>query len=89
MIGAGIPEVWGAVEEFRAAVATTLADVRASQNRDWMWSEVTDSLLDALAADGETAVLARQLEVDVAAGRLTPTKAARTIVQAFLATRRP
>jgi hypothetical protein len=52
-----------------------------------MWSEVTDSFLDALRADSSTAVLARQLEAEVAAGTTTPTAAARTVVQAFLDTR--
>ena len=61
----GIAEVWAAVDEFRVAVAAELPAVRAGQSRDWMWSEVTDSLLDALAADAPTAALARRLEADV------------------------
>ena len=52
---AASPRCGTAVEEFRAAVAPELPAVRAGQSRDWMWSEVTDSLLDALRrrrADG-------------------------------------
>jgi LAO/AO transport system kinase len=84
LLGQGIAEVWSAVEEFRAALADTLLDLRAGQNREWMWSEVTDSLLDALAADADTATLARRLEAEVAAGTTAPTTAGRAVVQAFL-----
>jgi hypothetical protein len=52
-----------------------------------MWSEVTDSLLDALTADAATSDLARKLEAEVAAGSITPTAAARTVVAAHLRAR--
>jgi hypothetical protein len=54
-----------------------------------MWSEVTDSLLDALSADIDAAALARRLEAEVAAGTKAPTTAARAVVQAFLDARHP
>jgi LAO/AO transport system kinase len=88
LLGTGIAEVWAAVEEFRAAVADTLPGVRAAQSRDWMWSEVTDSLLDALAAGAPTAALARRLEAEVSEGTITPTAAARAVVEALLGPRR-
>jgi LAO/AO transport system kinase len=87
LLGAGIAEVWAAVEEFRAAVADRLPAVRAAQSRDWMWSEVTDSLLDALAADAPTAALAGRLEAEVGDGAITPTAAARAVVEALLGPR--
>ncbi len=87
LLGEGIPAVWDAVVEFRAAVAEALVGLRAGQNRDWMWSEVSDSLLDALAADAGAAALAHRLEAEVAAGTTAPTTAARAIVQAFLSGR--
>jgi hypothetical protein len=52
-----------------------------------MWSELTDSLLEAVTADAATARLARRLEAEVAAGTTTPTAAARAVVAAFLDTR--
>jgi hypothetical protein len=52
-----------------------------------MWSEVTDSLLEALTTDAGTADLARRLESEVAAGTTTPTAAARAVVAAHLASR--
>jgi LAO/AO transport system kinase len=87
LTGVGIPEVWETVAEFRTAIAAELSGLRAGQNREWMWSEVTDSLLDALTADAATATLARQLEAEVAAGTTTPTAAARAVVAAHLGAR--
>jgi len=84
LTGAGIPAVWDAIGEFRDRVTDTLPALRAGQSRDWMWSEVTESLLEALADDAATAALARRLEADVTTGTTTPTAAARAIVQAFL-----
>jgi LAO/AO transport system kinase len=87
LTGAGIPVVWDAIGEFRDRVADTLPALRAGQSRDWMWSEVTESLLEALADDAATAALARRLEADVTTGTTTPTAAARAVVQAFLQAR--
>jgi LAO/AO transport system kinase len=87
LTGAGIAEVWGAITDFRTAVADTLPALRAEQSRDWMWSELTDSFLDAVAADPTTATLAGQLEAEVRSGRTTPTAAARSIVAALLEAR--
>ena len=87
LTGSGIPEVWDTVAEFRTAIAAELSGLRAGQNREWMWSEVTDSLLDALTADATTAALARRLEAEVAAGTTTPTAAARAVVAAHLGAR--
>jgi GTPase len=84
LTGTGIPEVWQAVTEFCTAVAAELPALRATQSREWMWSEVTDSLLDALADDAETTALARRLEAEVAAGTTTPTAAARAVVDVHL-----
>jgi LAO/AO transport system kinase len=87
LTGTGIAEVWDTVAEFRDAVAAELPSLRAGQNREWMWSEVTDSLLEALTTDAGTADLARRLEAEVAAGATTPTAAARAIVAAHRAGR--
>ena len=65
------------------AVADDLpAPARRARAGEWMWSEVTDTLLDALTADPATAALARRLEAEVAAGTITPTAAARAVVEA-------
>ena len=84
LTGAGVPEVWQAVTEFHVALADELPALRAEQNRAWMWSEVTGSLLESLHADSDVAGLAERLEHEVGAGVLTPAAAARLVVEAFL-----
>ena len=84
--GTGVADVWRTVEEFRAALdgAGELAARRAGQARDWMWTEIADSLLDRLRADPEAARLAVELEAEVRAGRLPPTAAADQVLRVFL-----
>jgi LAO/AO transport system kinase len=82
--GTGIGDAWDAIEEFEAAVAGELALRRAAQAREWLWSELTESLMEALRDDPAAAELTRRLERDVAEGSVTPTAAARTILQTFL-----
>jgi LAO/AO transport system kinase len=84
LLGEGIDAVWDAIEDFRAAVGSTLTVQRAQQARDWMWSEVTESLLEVLHRDERGAALAKRLEEAVSDGTTTPTAAARAIVEAFL-----
>jgi LAO/AO transport system kinase len=86
--GTGIAGVWAAIEEFRSACAAELPQRRAGQARDWLWSEITESLTEALRSDPAVADLARRLEAEVASGTTTPTAAARTILDAFLGTGR-
>jgi LAO/AO transport system kinase len=84
--GTGVADVWAAVEEFRAACADAWPGRRAEQAREWLWSEINESLTDALRADPAVADLTRRLEAEVAAGTTTPTAAARAILAAFLGT---
>ena len=48
-----------------------------------MWSEITESLLETLRADTALSGLATRLELEVTAGQLAPTVAARQIIEAF------
>jgi len=84
--GEGIADVWRAVQEHRRALEGTgeLDELRAGQARAWMWSEVTESLRAELDADAEVAALVARLESDVVSGRVSPTAAARRILDAFL-----
>jgi LAO/AO transport system kinase len=87
LLGEGIDQVWAAVGEYRAAIGADLTARRADQAREWMWSEVTEALIDAVHADPDVAGLARRLEADVAGGTVTPTAAARAVLDAFLGPR--
>jgi GTPase len=84
--GTGMDELWAAVEEFRAALDATgeLERRRAEQARDWMWSEVSESLMESLRHDERVSGLVGRLENAVTAGELSPAAAARQILDAFL-----
>jgi LAO/AO transport system kinase len=84
--GTGIDELWSTVEEFRSSLGATgeLDRRRAEQAREWMWSEVSESLMDALRSDERVSEMADRLEAAVTAGELPPAAAARQILDAFL-----
>ena len=86
--GTGVHDVWAAIEEFRATLDASgeLERRRAQQAGDWMWSEVSESLLDALRRDAGVAALAGELEEAVRRGDLAPAAAARRLLDVFLAT---
>jgi LAO/AO transport system kinase len=83
--GTGIDELWSTVEEFRSTLGATgeLDRRRAEQAREWMWSEVTESLMDALRHNEGVARMVERLEAAVTAGELPPAAAARQILDAF------
>ena len=85
LTGDGIPAVWDAVGRHRAALDETgeLAEKRAGQALDWMWAELGESLLAALRAHPGVAAQLPALEIEVRAGRLTPTLAAERLLAAF------
>jgi LAO/AO transport system kinase len=83
--GAGIAEVWTAVEEHRAALeaAGALAEKRADQQVQWMWAMVRDQLMDRLQSDAGVREALPALEREVRAGERTPTLAAQAILEAL------
>ena len=81
----GVAAVWAEIERFRAVLGESgLGALRQSQARAWMWADIRDGLLQALAADAEIAEEAQRLEAEVASGRITPPKAAQTVLKRFL-----
>ena len=86
LLGDGIDRVWSAIEAHEAMLRTSgeLGARRAEQARDWMWSEVNDGLLDALAGDPAVAAEMGALEEGVVAGALSPAAAAQRILKRFL-----
>ena len=57
---------------------------RAAQARDWMWSEVQDSLIAALQGDPEVRKQIPALEAAASEGSIPPTIAARQLLDIFL-----
>ncbi len=85
LTGAGLPELWSAlVAAHERLRADGLEELRAGQSTAWMWSEVTETLLDRLRADEHVRTRVPELEQAVAAGEVAPTVAAQQILTSFL-----
>ena len=84
--GRGIPEVWETIGRFRKAMAESGegADKRAEQALSWMWNEIGDGLMEALRAHPSVAAQLSDLEAEVRSGAVTPARAARRLLAAFL-----
>jgi LAO/AO transport system kinase len=82
----GIGAVWDTIVELEAALDATgeRARLRADQASQWMWSEITESLVDRLRADGRVADELVRLDRDVRAGRTSAAAAARQVLARFL-----
>jgi LAO/AO transport system kinase len=82
LLGEGIADVWSTVEACVAAArdAGELERRRAAQAQQWMWSEVTDTLLDDLRADDAVKQRIAELEADVAAGHHSAAAAAQELL---------
>jgi LAO/AO transport system kinase len=81
----GIEAVWEAVDAYSKALGEAgLTARRANQARAWMWSEINERLLAAFRDDPDVAARVAACEDEVAAGRMTPGHAARTLLAQFL-----
>jgi LAO/AO transport system kinase len=80
--GAGLDEVWDAVQRHRALLDGdgTLGRRRADQEVQWMWAMVRDRMMDRLRTDEGLRAELPELERRVRDGDLTPTLAAGTIL---------
>ena len=82
----GITEAWDVVLQHRKVLEASgeFNTRRAAQARDWMWSEVNDSLVTALQGDPEVRKQIPALEAAASEGRIPPTIAARQLLEIFL-----
>jgi LAO/AO transport system kinase len=87
LLGEGIDELWSAVGQLvdSARASGELDARRVEQAHAWMWSEVTETLLDELRGDAAVRARIDALEDDVSCGRLSPAAAARQVLTAFRA----
>jgi LAO/AO transport system kinase len=82
----GIDDVWQKIERFRATIGPErLAEKRIRQARAWMWNEIEEGLLTELRGHPKVARRIGELEAKVVAGAITPTTAARIILEEFRA----
>jgi len=80
----GMDTVWREIERFRTTLGTTrVAEKRARQARAWMWNEIEEGLIAELRGHPSVAGQLASLEASVASGQMTPTMAARTILESF------
>ncbi len=84
LTGAGLPELWSAIDSAHDALGPALGELRARQNVAWMWSEVTDTILDRLRTDPGVRDQLPQLEQRVADGTVPAATAAHQLLQTFL-----
>jgi len=79
-------DMWGIVEAFKTTMTASgeFDENRAAQSLAWMWSEVTDSLLDLLRHDTAVRDQVKAMEAAVSAGETSPVAAAQELVATFL-----
>jgi LAO/AO transport system kinase len=84
--GIGIAEAWEVVLRHRETMEANgqFQVRRATQARDWMWSEVNDNLIVALQSDPQVHKQIPALEAAASEGRIPPTVAARQLLEIFL-----
>jgi LAO/AO transport system kinase len=98
--GVGVAELWDAIGAAHARLreeaggqpggkGSALAELRGRQAVAWMWSEVTDTLVDRLRSSPEVRAALPGAEADVRAGRRSPTAAAVELLDRFLSSPGP
>jgi len=87
----GIVEAWEVVLQHRKVLTASgqLTTRRAEQARAWMWSEVNDSLINALQNDAAVRKRIPALEAAVGDGRIPPAIAAGELLDLFLKRGKP
>ena len=84
--GAGLPEIWRRVEDFQKKMEEQSGPKynRAAQARRWLWEEIQDDLMAAIKSDSNIAPLIAAREEQVSRQEITPSAAAREILDKFL-----
>ena len=82
--GDGLPELWDTVLKHREVLtaAGEFEARRRTQQVDWMWSMVRDTVLDRVLTHPAVKGLRAEVERQVRAGELTPALAAQRILDA-------
>ncbi|HSC17436.1 MAG TPA: methylmalonyl Co-A mutase-associated GTPase MeaB [Rhizomicrobium sp.] len=83
--GRGVAEAWTTLREMHAALERSgeLPTLRGNQRTQWLWSELQAALSERLS-ESALAVRAREVEQEVASGRVLPAAAARMLFSEFL-----
>lgn len=80
--GSGIDDVWSQVEQHQAVMSKQgmLAERRARQQVAWMWSTVEDRLVGDFRSRPDVRARSQELEESLRRGEITPTAAARQLL---------
>ena len=83
--GAGLDELWDAVEKHRAELeaAGTLDARRLDQQREWLWNMVRDELNESLRTSPAVRTVADDVESRLASESLSALEGAQLILRAF------
>ncbi len=81
----GIDDVWTAIADHQETIRASgdLAIRRSEQSRSWLWSEISESLIDRLRADAQVAAVIAEVEAAVVAGTLPASVAATRVLDQF------
>ncbi|CAB4721690.1 unannotated protein [freshwater metagenome] len=81
----GIDDVWTAIADHQETIrASGDLDIRRSeQSRSWLWSEISESLIDRLRSDAQVAAVIAEVEAAVVAGTLPASVAATRVLDQF------
>ncbi|MBJ7261894.1 MAG: methylmalonyl Co-A mutase-associated GTPase MeaB [Acidimicrobiia bacterium] len=81
----GLDDVWTAIADHQETIrASGDLDIRRSeQSRSWLWSEISESLIDRLRADAQVAAVIAEVEAAVVAGTLPASVAATRVLDQF------
>ena len=87
LLNQGVDEIWATIMAHREALAVDdqLQRLRADQASEWMYSEISESLLDSLKADTKLDGLLARLDADVRSGLVSPAAGALDVLRAFRA----
>ncbi|MEZ4652425.1 MAG: methylmalonyl Co-A mutase-associated GTPase MeaB [Candidatus Eisenbacteria bacterium] len=83
--GQGLDELWQLIEKHRAESQSDGSgdERRRGQNRHWFWSRIEDELLQTFRRAPEVRARLEETERAVVEGRLSPTRAARDLLDLF------
>ena len=82
----GIEDLWKLIARFRDE-NDQLNNQRREQMRAWMWSQVSDGLIEALHQDKSMVSTIKEIETQVVEGHLPASTAANKLVQPFSKTK--
>jgi LAO/AO transport system kinase len=82
----GVAGVWGLIGEYNKALGKNnqIQNQRHKQALAWMWSQISDTLIEALHNDKTLAIEIKSCETAVIEGHMPASTAANRLVQAFL-----